>query len=227
MKKFKLILSILIGMMMTGAHAQTLVKGRVIFDGTVPAPEIIEVKSDVPSCGSSKSTHKILLGKDQGVVYAVVRIIGAQGKIEPQTGKLDQVNCEFQPHVQVLSVGSILNISSSDSVLHNSHGFYEDGSTAFNIAVPFAGVEMPVALDKPGVIKLRCDAGHTWMSAYVVVAESPFTKLTDSDGNFSIDGVPAGSYEIEVWQEWLGAIRQPLVVKEGDSEPVIIHLKEK
>lgn len=203
-------------------YAQVEVKGRVVFEGTPPAAEIVEVKSDVPTCGRSKEVRKIILGSDKGVANAVVRIMGAPGTLTPQKGTLDQVQCEFVPHVQVLPAGSTLNLTSSDPVLHNAHAFYEDGSTAFNIAVPIPGMEVSHKLDKSGVIRLRCDAGHTWMSAYIVVTEEPFYALTDANGNFSIEGVPPGNYEIEIWHEWLGRQKRTITVEMEDSEPIIV-----
>jgi hypothetical protein len=203
-------------------YAQGTLKGRVLFEGTPPPPEQIEVKSDIPTCGTVKEVRKISLGKEQGVAHAVVKIAGAQGTLEAKKGTLDQVNCEFVPHVQVLPVGSTLTLTSSDPVLHNSHGFYEDGATAFNVAVPFAGVEVPEKLEKPGTIKLRCDAGHTWMSAYVVVTDQPFSAVTDADGNFTIENVPLGDYELEIWHEWLGVHREPIRVKGGEETPTVV-----
>lgn len=206
--------------------AQATVSGRVIFEGMPPPAEKVEVKSDISTCGSSKEIRKIMLGNDRGVANAVVRIIGAAGTPELKKGRLDQVSCEFVPHVQVVPVGSVLTLTSSDPVLHNSHAFYEDGSTAFNIAVPIAGMEMSHKLDRAGVLKLRCDAGHTWMSAYIVVTEEPFYALTDANGNFKIDGVPPGNYEIEAWHEWLGKTRQPITVTGEKAEPVTLIFKE-
>ena len=205
--------------------AQTSVSGRIVFEGTAPPAEKIEVKSDVSTCGTNKEVQPLILGQGNGVANAVVTIVGAQGTVAQKGGALDQKNCEFVPHVQAVSVGSTLKITSSDPVLHNTHGFYEDGSTAFNIAVPIAGMEMETKIKQPGVIKLRCDAGHTWMSAYVVATDQPFYVLTDANGNFKIEGVSAGTYEIEIWQEWLGKHREPLVVKEG-GEPIAITMKK-
>ncbi len=207
------------------ASAQSTVTGRVVFEGTPPPVEAVEVKSDVPVCGTHKEVSKLQLGAQNGVANAVVKIIGAKGTLTPKKGNLDQVKCEFVPHVQVMTLGSPLVITSSDTVLHNSHGFNEDGSTAFNVAVPIVGMEVNQKMPKPGVVRLRCDAGHTWMSAYVVVMDEPFYTLTDKDGNFTIAGVPAGDYEIEVWQEWVGKQRQPLSVKEGAAAPVTVTLK--
>lgn len=197
---------------------QGTVSGRVIYQGSPPVAEKVEVKSDTPTCGNSKEIQKVVLGEDHGVTNAVVKIVGASGTPEPKKGTLDQVNCEFVPHVQALPVGSTLSLTSSDPVLHNAHGFYEDGSTAFNIAVPIPGVEVSQKLDKPGVIKLRCDAGHTWMSAYLVITDTPYHALTDANGVFSIEGIPAGTYEVEVWHEWLGKQKRTVTLSEEAAE---------
>ena len=201
-------------------YAQGTVSGRVIFEGTPPVAETVEVKSDIPTCGSSKIVPKVVLGEGKGVANAVVKILGAPGAPVLTKGALDQVHCEFVPHVQVLPLGATLALTSSDPVLHNSHAFYEDGSTAFNIAVPIPGMEVSQKLDKPGVIKLRCDAGHTWMGAYIVVVPEAHYALTDANGNFSIAGVPPGDYEMEVWHEWLGTQKKNVTVGEGASGPV-------
>jgi hypothetical protein len=215
--RIKLFLFLFISIVFTPEiYAQGTLNGRVVFKGEPPPVENIDVKSDVETCGTVKEVHHLILGKEQGVANAVVTIIGASGKTEVSSGKIDQINCEFMPHVQVLPVGSTLNITSSDSVLHNSHGLFEDGSTSFNLAVPFAGIEIPQILDKMGIIKLRCDAGHTWMSAYIYVTDRPFYALTNENGGFNIANLPPGEYEIEVWHEWLGVHREKVSVKEGE-----------
>ncbi len=206
------------------AHAQGAVKGRVIFEGMAPPSEKVEVKSDTSTCGAHQDVSKIILGAENGVANAFVKILGATGELVPKKGVLDQVQCQFAPHVQALPAGSTLVITSSDAVLHNAHGFYEDGSTAFNIAVPIMGMEVNHKLGKADIIKLRCDAGHTWMSAYVIVTDTPYYALTDADGNFIIEGLPAGDYEIEIWHEWLGKRRQPVSVKEGQTESVDVKI---
>ena len=207
------------------AQAQETLRGRVVFEGTPPPAESVEVKSDTPVCGNRKTLSKIVLGADRGVAGAVVKILGLKSAGPLSEGALDQVQCEFVPHVQALLAGSTLVLTSSDPVLHNSHGFYEDGSTAFNIAVPIVGMEVNKKLEKPGIIKLRCDAGHTWMSAYILVLEEPFA-VTDKDGHFSIENIPPGKYEVEVWQEWLGKSTRNVEVKSG-AEALTLALREK
>ena len=206
-------------------YAQGVIKGRVVFEGTPPSPETVEVKSDIPTCGNQKQVRKLVLGEGQGIANAIVTLIGVKGELKPEDGILDQAECEFQPHVQVVALGSTLKITSSDSVLHNAHGFYEDGSTAFNLAVPIVGMEVPFKTKQAGLIKLRCDAGHTWMSAYIRVTDTPYYAVTDANGNFTIQGIPPGEYEIEVWQEWLGKHLKPITIGEGE-QPFSITLKK-
>lgn len=207
--------SFLLLMLTCIAYAGTI-KGKIVFEGTPPPVEKVEVKSDVATCGHEKEINHLILGEGSGIANAVVIINDASGTPALKEGSLDQVKCQFDPHVQVLPVGTTLKITSSDAVLHNSHGFYEDGSTAFNIAVPIVGIDMPTQLNKAGIIKLRCDAGHTWMNAYIIVTDKPFYAMTDKDGNFVLENVPAGNYELEIWQEWLGKQTQTLEVKETD-----------
>lgn len=199
-------------------YAQGVLKGRILFKGVPPVAEQVEVKSDTPVCGQKKEVKKLIVGTEQGIAHAVITLSGPGGPAAaPKEGVLDQVHCEFVPHVQVLPVGSTLKVTSSDVVLHNAHGFYEDGSTAFNLAVPIVGMEVAQKLKQAGVIKLRCDAGHTWMSAYIVVTEKPYYALTDANGNFMLEGIPPGAYEMEVWHEWLGKHRESLNIKEGEQ----------
>lgn len=206
-------------------YAGEPVTGQIVFEGPPPPPEKVSVKSDIPVCGGTKEMRKLVLGENNGIANAVVTILGPEGTPASRDGTLDQVRCDFVPHVQVLPLGSALTITSSDSVLHNAHGFYEDGSTAFNLAVPVVGMEMTAVPEKTGVIKLRCDAGHTWMSAYIYVTDKPYAAVTDDNGRFSFESVPPGNYEVEIWHEWLGRERRSIEIKEG-GEPLYIVMKK-
>jgi hypothetical protein len=42
------------------------------------------------------------------------------------------------------------------------------------------------------------------MSAVIVVVTTPYYRITDVNGNFILDGLPHGTYDMEVWHERLG-----------------------
>ena len=58
------------------------------------------------------------------------------------------------------------------------------------------------------------------MSAYIVVTSSPYFAVTNERGEFFIEGVPVGSYEIEIWHERLGRQLRKVAVKEDHSSRV-------
>ena len=47
---------------------------------------------------------------------------------------------------------------------------------------------------------IKCDV-HPWMKSWVLVQDHPYFSITDEKGNFSIENIPAGTYEVIAWQE--------------------------
>ena len=52
-------------------------------------------------------------------------------------------------------------------------------------------------------IEITCDI-HPWMTAYVMVFDHPFFATTAKDGSFEIQGVPAGTQNLVLWQAKVG-----------------------
>ena len=61
-------------------------------------------------------------------------------------------------------------------------------------------------------IRIRCDV-HSWMTAWWVVQEHPYYALTDTDGVFSLEEIPPGTYTLEAWHETLGTITRAVTVE--------------
>jgi hypothetical protein len=49
------------------------------------------------------------------------------------------------------------------------------------------------------VVELASAAGYFWMRAYLLVSDHPYLAHTDEQGGFTLNDVPAGSYEIVAW----------------------------
>ena len=104
------------------------------------------------------------------------------------------------PHVQAVTVGTPLALINSDAVLHNVHGS-AGPVQVFNVAMPIRNQHLPTKLTRPGLVHLQCDAGHTWMSAWIAVFDHPYFAVTGGDGQYAIKDVPAGHYTVEYWHE--------------------------
>ena len=185
------------------------IRGVVRLQGKAPAGAFETVTENQKTCGDRVSVSRLLLGKENGIRHAFVYLDGVKSDepLRPRQSLLvDQKDCQYAPHDLVVPVGSKIDITNSDPILHNVHGqqITTDGTkTLFNIAQPVRGqrttVESP--LNTPGIVFLTCEAGHPWMNGYVFVADHPFVSVTGDDGEFVIEGVPAGTYKIKMWHE--------------------------
>jgi len=52
------------------------------------------------------------------------------------------------------------------------------------------------------MVRMKCDV-HPWMGAYIGVVNHPFYAVTDENGNFTIENLPAGEYTLKAWHERL------------------------
>jgi hypothetical protein len=66
---------------------------------------------------------------------------------------------------------------------------------------------------------------HPEMEAYVLVLTNPYYAVTDEEGSFRIEGVPAGTYDIRVWNKRLKADTREVIVGEGEETEITVALK--
>jgi len=45
-------------------------------------------------------------------------------------------------------------------------------------------------MSTPGLVNLRCNGGHVWMNAEMMVVPHPYYAVTDESGRFEFTGVP-------------------------------------
>jgi plastocyanin len=203
------------------------ITGTIAYQGSVPMRKIIPTK-DTEVCGSIREEPEIIVGAAKGVKDAVVYLTKVEkGKAWPAPSgppKLNNEKCIFEPHVQVIPAGK-LTVVNSDPVLHNTHGFYGK-RTAFNMALPNQGQEIETELDRPGTVRIECDA-HGWMLGWVFVVENPYYAVTGEDGSFTIGDVPPGDYTLVATHEFTGPMEIPVTVKAGEAATVPVELKKK
>ena len=190
------------------------VSGTVRLTKAAPKKETRKVTKDNGTCGSEKEDETYVVGAGGGLGNVVVFLEGAKGGSAPATAELDQQKCRYVPHVLGVAKGTTVNVKNSDPILHNTHS-YLGGNTIFNMAMPVQGMKIPRKLDKVGAVKLGCDAGHTWMSGWIYVADSAFITVTDKNGKFSLEGVPPGEYTLKAWHEAEGEKTAKVTVSAG------------
>ena len=185
-------------------QATARLSGRVFVAGNFSTPKPLPVFKNRAFCGPQVSNETLLIGRDGGLKNAVVilRAIDRPVAVKSSQLILDNQRCAFAPHVQVAPLGSELLLKNSDPILHTVHARL-GRETLFNVGLP-KWRRVTKRLDRAGVVRIDCDVLHTWMSAAIVVTDSPYFAVSDDNGSFSIDGLPIGDYELKVWHERLG-----------------------
>jgi len=112
--------------------------------------------------------------------------------------RLIQRNKNFEPHLLVVEVGTVVQFPNKDPFFHNIFSLY-DGKP-FDLGLYEAGSTRTVRFDRPGVSFLFCNI-HSEMSAVVVAVDTPYYAISDRSGQIRIRDVPPGRYLMHIWYE--------------------------
>jgi plastocyanin len=196
------------------------VTGRVDFVGTPPPRRQV---GSSPTCGPV--FDQSVVTREGRLANVLVYLDGppASTGVDRPAAVLDQEGCVFVPRVLAVQVGQPLEMRNGDPMRHNVH-YRPDANPDQNHY--FADDEAQPEFDvftrpQPEPVRFVCDI-HPWMVAWVGVLPHPFFDVTGETGEFRIDDVPAGEYEVVAWHELLGERREPIVV--ADAGEIMVEL---
>lgn len=170
----------------------------------VAQEEAVTVHVKVEDGASARNEKLPRPTKDQSEVVVWLRPLdpGAANSARAElTGKRIQVvqkNKSFHPHLTVVRVGTVVDFPNRDPFFHNVFSLF-DGKR-FDLGLYEAGATNSVRFDHVGVSYLFCNI-HPEMSAVVVAVDTPYYGVSDKSGTVSIENVPDGRYELQVWYE--------------------------
>lgn len=156
----------------------------------------------------------------------VVYIENAKGTFNPPSKSvvMNQKNLVFIPHVLPVVAGTTVDFLNSDDVLHNV--FSPDKCCKFDLGTYGKSVSKSQKFDKAGSQAVLLCNVHPEMEAYVVVLQNPYFALSDKEGNFKIENVPAGNYVLKVWNEKLKGVDQSITIPASRKLVVNFDLKK-
>ncbi len=187
--------------------------GIVRYEGTAPEPMWLvrqgdDVK-DAQVCAKHDIPDESLLVNaeaDNGIANVFVYLAAAPAGVTsppPKEGvEFDQKGCVFVPHALVVRVGQPVLVKSSDPIAHNVNTQPARNNPFNRIMEPNdqEGIELIYQRSERKPVPVKCDL-HPWMRAYHLPLDHPFGTVTDKQGRFTIDGLPAGKHKLVVWHE--------------------------
>src|ERR1051326_5221617 len=182
------------------------ISGTVKWSGPVPHALNFRITKDPQICDpeSSKTTdlERLIVGPQGGVANTIVYLknvtSGKALELPEQRRHLNQKHCRYIPHILLVPHNATLSMMSSDATLHTIH---MEGAATFNLPFPFTDRVTTRTMSTPGLVHLRCNGGHVWMNAEMMVIPHPYYAVTDESGSFELNDVPPGTYQIVAWHE--------------------------
>jgi plastocyanin len=160
--------------------------------------------------------------KDGGNAVVYLEGVPDDGKAPPPP-KMWQRDKQFDPQVVVVVKGQSIEFPNGDTVFHNV--FSMSKAARFDLGLYKSGDSKGVTFKRAGVVDVFCNI-HPQMVAKILVLENRYFAKTGKNGEFSIEGVPPGTYAIVGWlangKPWKGTV----TVVDGKASKVDIQLVE-
>jgi hypothetical protein len=194
-------------------------KGTFKLNGAPPAATALAVTKDHEVCapGGKPVLSEELVVDSTGGIKDVLIYLSLPGKFPVGDAKwehpdyaatanaileYDQKNCVFLTHVFAMRSKQKAKVMNSDPVGHNTNIQATGRAASINATIPSnSSTTYEPGGESPEPFNVSC-AIHPWMSAKMIVRDSPYFAVTKPDGSFEIKNVPAGvPLEFRVWQE--------------------------
>ena len=196
----------------TPAAAPGSIRGRVLL---LREPGAVAPRPSVSELGMPRTPDTP--DRRQSVVYLDSAPQRAFEEHGPAQARLDQRNETFVPYVLPITVGTTVEFTNSDRTYHNV--FSLSKPRRFDLGRYGSGRSKSVRFDHPGVVRVFCDI-HSHMSAFILVFAHRFFAVTDAEGRYRIDGVPAGTYTLVAWNDGRERETRTVHVNEGEATEV-------
>jgi hypothetical protein len=212
----------------TASPAQTgggTVVGVIRITGDIPElPPLVRQGDPTikePLCAAHEVPDESLMvdrAAENGVanvfVYLAKAPPGSRAAAPAEPVEFDQQNCRFLRRALAVQTGQTVLVKSGDSFAHNVNNDPVRNSKVNVVVQPNDrdGVKLVYDRAEPTPVRVRCDI-HPWMVAWHLVLDHPFVAVTDAQGKFTIENLPAGKHQFRVWHERAGLLERSYEVE--------------
>jgi hypothetical protein len=209
--------------------AGATISGKITYSGVPPKMKPIDMAKE-PSCAAQHTaapvtTESVVTGPGNALRYVVVYVSSGDQPAPPpaEAVRYDQKGCQYIPHVAVLDVSQPLDIYNDDQTSHNIHPLAKQ-NPEWNKSQPIGAPPIHTKFEKPEFIPVKCNI-HPWMHGWFVVLPTTHHAVSGPDGEFSITGLPPGTYTVTAWQEQFLSLSQDVSVSGSETKTVNFTFK--
>jgi len=209
--------------------------GRVTLTGPVPRARSFHLihAPNIEFCAriSDGKGHRILrdftVSENSGLKDTVIAILGVK-KGKPFATKMQVFNidrCHSDQYVIGVRNGENILLENKDPIRHEI-ATYEINSASYvdqisNKAVVKRSSQVRSAFvsHKTEEFLLKCNL-HPFLQTRGFMVENPYYAISDAEGNFSLNDVPPGTYEVLAWHPFIPTQKGAVTITEGKASQI-------
>ena len=206
------VLSLLLALVSPGYLSAASISGRVQLPKSKSTP-VVNKRYEVITNGGVIATNPPL-----GVVYLEGNFPAAAA---PEVKQVIQKDLTFTPLLLPVRVGTKVEFPNLDDAYHDVFSY--SAPKRFDLG-RYLKSETPTpsqTFDKPGLVTLRCDI-HEHMRGLILVVNTPHFVVTDVEGRFQLNDLPAGSYTLKIWLDSKTTLERPVELQADSTLQVNI-----
>jgi plastocyanin len=158
----------------------------------------------------------------EGVISTIppIAVIYLEGTFpsaaNPPVAQMIQKDLAFVPALLPVRTGTKVEFPNLDNTYHNIFSY--SPAKRFDLG-RYRPDERPIpseVFDRAGLVTLRCDI-HEHMRALILVLDTPYFVLSDTEGHFRLGGLPAGHYVLKAWLNSKTTLERPVDLASGSA----------
>ncbi|QDU43614.1 Methicillin resistance mecR1 protein [Symmachiella dynata] len=202
--------------------------GQFLFDGLWPEPKVLVEKGDmsvkdaaISAAQTIRSEELIVDKKTLGIKNVFVYLKNPPSEIHPSLIRrkskkvvFDAIGRRFLPHALIAQTDQTILLKNADPIPSNVHTRPSKNSP-YNLALrpqDRSGAAVMFNKPEPAPFPVSSDY-HRWMKAHWLILDHPYAAITDRQGKFEINNLPAGQHEFVVWHEKYGWLEKSLTIE--------------
>jgi plastocyanin len=149
-------------------------------------------------------------------------------EVPKETVKVSQKGAKFSPSITIVCVGQTVDFLNDEDRAIDHNVFSNTPVKKFDLGLYKPGEARSVTFDKPGAVFLYCSI-HRHMDGVVFVSPTPYTSRVEENGQYKIEGVPPGIWQVKTWQrrKRFPELTVPVLVKANETATADLELKRK
>jgi len=188
------------------------IQGKVTMFGKMPYPRVYHLIlfPNIDMCAeidTDDEMNRVLddfkISADGGLKDVVIALehVEAGKPFNKKPILIDSEDCKFTPDVNVVRQGEAFKVNNLDAVMHNSQVYQaERGKIIQNLPVPPEEVtDGKVTFQKKFKIFQMICGMHEFMQTWGYRIQNPYYFITKLGGEFKIDNIPPGDYNLHAW----------------------------